>query len=457
MTDGAPSRQPKTGRPPGPRGAPLLGSFLAYARDPLGFVASCARAHPRLAFYRLGHIRFYQLNDPELVESVLVGDHRHYVKDAITRMLITVVGHGLLTSEGDLWRRQRRLAAPFLQRRHVEAYARTMVDCAERATDAIEGAGGQPIDAHQAMMGLTLDIVLETLFARRRRGEIAEVAETVEVIMEEFDRDVHSWRYVVPRWFPFPGRIKAKRAVQRLDALLRTINDNRRRQGEEGDDLLGRLLAARHEDGSAMSDRQLRDEMATMYLAGHETTALALFYALRLLAQQPEAQARLQGELDRVLGSEPPTLERLPELRFADAVIQEAMRLYPPAWIIGREATADCEIDGYRLRPGAQVLISQWSMHRDKRWFDDPLAFRPERWLDGLAERLPRFAYFPFGGGPRVCIGNHFAKLEAVLSLASLVRRLSWEPVEGEELKMLPTVTLRPTAGVRLIARPVAS
>ena len=260
------------------------------------------------------------------------------------------------------------------------------------------------------------------------------------------------------RWFrireylPTPSTLRHRRAIRGLDRIVYRIIRQRRASGLDPGDLLTRLLAAQDEGGGGMTDRQLRDEMVTIFLAGHETTALALTYAFYLLAQHPEVEARLVAELEEVLGDRPPTPDDVPRLRYTDWVIREAMRLYPPAWGIAREATSDCEVGGFQAPRGTQFFLVQWLVHRDPRWYDEPEAFRPGRRADDLERRLPRCAYFPFGDGPRICIGQHFAMMEAVLILAAVARCYRLSLVPGHRLELVPSITLRPGSGVRVVA-----
>jgi cytochrome P450 len=266
--------------------------------------------------------------------------------------------------------------------------------------------------------------------------------------MHQFEREARSLLRFVPRTVKTPGRRRFEHAVRTIDETVFGIIEAHRKGGGVEGTLLARLLAARDEEGNPMSDQQLRDEAVTLFLAGHETTALALTFALRLLARHPHVAAALRAELDRVLGGRAPTADDLPALPYADAVIRESMRLYPPAYAMGRETLQDMEIAGHFAPAGTQLVVSPWVVHRDPRWFPDPKRFAPERWLEGRAQGLHRFAYFPFGGGPRVCIGNHFAMLEAVIVLATLASRWAVEPVPGAPLRLLPSVTLRPIGEV---------
>lgn len=395
----------------------------------------------------------YLLNHPDDIQTVLVGEHAHVMKDELTRTLSLIVGQGLLTSEGELWRRQRKIAAPSFQPRHIERFGEAMVERSRRGVEALPARSRR--DVHADMMRITLEIVLDTMFGADTVRDIDGVGEIVDTLMEGYGREFLTWRRLLPRRLRVAAFARIDDAVGRLDAILYELIAARRGRAVAGDaDLLDRLLAAQDDEGKGMSDRQLRDEVATVFLAGHETTALALSYALYLLAHHPRVARALRAELDEVLGDRPATVDDLPRLRLCDAVLRESMRLYPPAYLVGRELLEDREIAGFPMPKGAQLLTGQWVVHRDPRWFPAPELFWPERWLDGLAARLHRFAYFPFGGGPRICVGNHFAMLEGVLVLATLVQRLEVSPYDSAPpLRLSTSVTLRPTQGVWLDVR----
>ncbi len=394
-----------------------------------------------------GHI--YLVSHPDDIASVLVGDHAHYMKDEITHELEPIVGHGLLTSEGAYWRRQRKIVAPSFQPRHIAEFADTMVRCTIEAIERWPARSER--DIHTDMMHLTLDIVLDTLFGEAEVPDVTAVGRIVGTLMEGFQRNSLSWRRLLPPILK--RRLLARMASARaqLDTILFEIIRARRADPRAREDLLGRLLAAQDDDGARMTDEQLRDEVATLFLAGHETTALALSFALDLIAHHPEVAHKLRVEVDRVLGGERARLSHMAALVYTDAVIREAMRLYPPAYTIGREALDDRVLAGWVIPRGAQLLLPQWVTHRDERWFASPESFRPERWLDGLADRLPRFAYYPFGGGARVCVGNHFAMLEAVLALATITQHARVRPAGARRFSLSPSVTLRPRDGVPLV------
>jgi cytochrome P450 len=307
----------------------------------------------------------------------------------------------------------------------------------------------QTRDVHADLSRLTMEIVAQTLLGASVAGHADRVARAMQAIMENFAGLAGLFPWL--RWLPLPGNIRYRRACRDLNAVIYETIARRRAGGPAGDDLLSRLLTARDDDGSQMTDHQLRDELVTLFLAGHETTAIALTFCFYLLAQHPAAEDRLAAELDAVLQGRPPAAGDVPRLRYTEWVVKEAMRLYPPAPGIGREAVQDCEIAGYHVPRGTQLALVQWIVHRDPRWFDEPEVFQPERWDNDLARRLPRCAYFPFGDGPRVCIGNQFAMLEAVLVLAAIAQRYRLALVPGHKLELLAAVTLRPKHGLAMV------
>ena len=434
--------------PPGPKGLPVAGNLLAYSRDPLGFLTRCSREYGDVVRLGFPGPPACLLSHPDHVEYVLVKNNKNFVRDKYTRAELGILGNGLLVNEGDSWRRHRRLAQPAFHRRRVEAFGETMVSFTERMLDGWRS--GEVRDVHAEAMRLTLEIVAKTLFDTDISREAEGVGRSLNAIMaRSSDQGSSVFVRMLPDSIPTPGNLAYRRAVRRLDGMVQALVEERRESGADTGDLLSMLLHAEDEGGEGMSDRQLRDEAMTIILAGHETTAIALSWTWYLLGKHPEAEARLWSELEEVLGGRPPTVEDLPRLRYADAVLKESMRLYPPAWAIGREAVGDCEIGGYHVPAGTQLFISQYVIQRDGRFFDEPEAFDPERWTDGRTEGLPQYAYFPFGGGPRLCIGSGFAKMEAALLLATVAQRFKQEPVWGRPPVPQPSITLRPKDGIR--------
>jgi cytochrome P450 len=437
------------GSPPGPRAHPLLGVLPEFRRDPLGFVLGCARQYGDVVRLRFPVLTFYLVSHPDAIEEILVTQHRDVVKGLSYRSLLrSFLGNGLLTSEGEYWRRQRRLIQPAFHRDHIASYVETMAAYADRMVRT--WGDGETRDLHTDLRRLTLQIVTKVLFGAEIERETADVGRALGVVTERALRFI-SAPVPLPLGIPTPGNVRYHRAVRRLDQIVYGIIRARRAGGAAGGDLLSVLLRAQDEDGSRMTDRQLRDEVITLFLAGHETTALALAWTFYLLSEHPDADAALAAEAGEVLGDRVPAVTDLPRLCYAQQVVREAMRIFPPVWGIEREARQDLTVGGYRLPRGAQILISQYVVHRDPRWYAEPERFRPERWADGTEQQRPRYAYFPFGGGPRLCIGHEFAMTEAVLVLASIVRRFRLRVAPGHPVAPLPSITLQLKHGLRAV------
>jgi cytochrome P450 len=432
--------------PPGPKGH-LIGNHLPeYANDPLAFLSNCAREYGDVVKLRLMGQTFYLLSHPDLIEYVLVNNNRNFTKTRILRRNRRLLGEGLLTSEGEFWRRQRRLAQPAFHSKRVDAYGEVMVAFAERS---LEGwRDGQTIDVHEEMMRLTLEIVAKCLFDADVGAEAKDVGRAMRVALEDFSSQRRLIR--IPKRIPTPHNVRFEMAARRLDRIVGTIIEERRKSEEDRGDLLSMLMFAEDDSGEQMTDKQLRDEVMTLLLAGHETTANTLSWTFWLLSLNVEAGAKLAEELERVLGGRAPTMEDLSNLPYAERVLKESMRLYPPAWVMGREAIGECEVGGYRMPAGTTALVSQWVVHRDPRYHHDPERFYPERWTAEYEEELPRFAYFPFGGGPRQCIGASFAMTEARLILATVAQRYRMELAAGQRVEPYASVTLRPKKGIRM-------
>ena len=437
---------PSDALPPGPRGTLVGGNLRDFVTHGLDFYSRLAREYGDLSSFRFGPFRrVFLANHPDLIEQVLVTDAKHYVKHFGVRNYMPVLGNGLVTSDGEFWLRQRRLSQPAFLKHRVASYAPVMADLTRAMLD--RWRPGTAVHVHTEFGQLTSAIALKTLFGLDDPGDRAAF---VEWLRTAFQLLTGRFRKLVnpPLWVPTPHNVRIRRAVKHLRRVVDGFIAAGRARKEPGDDLLSRLVAARDDDGSRMTETQIRDEAMSLYLAGHQTTALTLTWSWYLLATHPDAERRLVEEWARVLGGRPPTTDDLAHLPYTDAVVAEAMRLYPPAYLTGREATKDLELGGYRVRKGYTVFMSQWVMHRDPRYFGpDPDAFRPERWLDGLARRLPKYAYFPFGGGPRVCIGNTFALMEAAIILAAVGQRYRFT-VDVDHVGTNPQITLLPDNGI---------
>jgi len=437
--------------PPGPPPNLLRSLFGAMQQNPLDYFTAMAQKYGDVSGMRIGKFRSLFINHPDLIEDVLVNNARKYHKGRILQANKYLFGEGLLTSEGDFWLRQRRLSQPAFHRARVSAYAATMAEYAEQM--AATWRSGEERDIHEEMMQLALRIVGKTLFDAEVTRDAKEVGETLDLLLHlaaNFGRTI-----LVPLWLPTPRTIRAKLGIKRLEKVIYRIIAERRASGPDGmgidtGDLLSILLQAQDEDGTHMNDRQLRDETITLFLAGHETTANTLSWTWMLLAQNPAVEKKFHDELDGVLGGRAPTVDDLPKLAYLNHVLTESLRLYPTAWGMARLAAEEHEIAGYPMHVGYGVAFAQWVVHRDARWFDAPLEFRPERWENGLAKQLPRFAYFPFGGGPRQCIGNTFALMEASVVLATIGRKYRFALVPGHKVTPLASITLRPRDGIRV-------
>lgn len=423
------------------------------ARDVLGYFQHVVRTQGDVTRVSAGDYELYLVAHPRDIEFVHVQTGRLFDKGLDgDRVLGPLLGNGLLSSEGDFWLRQRRLAQPAFHRGRVEGYAATMVEFAQQARRAWRG--GEVRDVHADMMRLTLDIVTKTLFNAAPGGAATRtISVAVDTVLREYDQLLHG----LPRFLPPLGRRSFARATSAIADLDRAIGEviAGRRDGQAHDegDLLSMLLAARDDDGSPMSSTQLVDEVKTLISAGHETTANTLSWALLLLATHPRAESRLHAELDEVLMGAPPSLAALGRLPYLSAVIKETLRLYPPAWAVRRTPRRPWEVGGYTVPAGTQILMSQYVTHRDPRFWTDPADFCPERWLAPDFERsLPRYAYFPFGGGPRVCIGQAFAQMEAALLLATFAPGFRLRPAAPVSLE--PSITLRPRRGLHMRLHP---
>jgi cytochrome P450 len=436
--------------PPGPKGRLLSGCLSDFVQRRLDFLSDCARRHGDVSAFRLGPRRAYMVNHPDLIEQVLVTDARHYIKHFGARMYKPVLGNGLVTSEGDFWLRQRRLSQPAFLRPRLAGYAPLMVALTEKMLAGWHD--GAAVDVHLEMNRLTSAIAMKALFDLDGDADRDVYTETLR---EVFDLLAARFAHLIPPplWLPTPNNVRLKRALARLRGLVDGFIRRGRARQAPGDDLLSRLIAASDEDGGRMTDAQLRDETMTLYLAGHETTALTLSWAWYALAGQPQVEERLVAEWSSVLAGRSPALDDLPRLRYTEQVILEAMRLYPPVYLIGREALRDLELGKYEVRRGTTVFMSQWVTHRDERFHPEPLCFRPQRWEQTQTNKMPKFAYFPFGGGPRVCIGNTFAMLEAVLLLATIGQRYRFTLSPGALVKFMPGITLTPLAGIPAVLR----
>jgi cytochrome P450 len=400
----------------------------------------------------MGGRAYVVLNHPDFIRDVIVAQSHRFTKGPALQRAKVTLGEGLLTSEGELHRRQRRLSQPAFAVHRVNHYADAMVQEAARVRDW--WVDGQVIDIHEQMMELTLAIAGRTLFGADVQKQVHEIGQAMSISVGMFTRAMMPWAPILNR-LPLPSNFRFRRAQRLLFDTIDGIIQQRRRAGSNNGDFLSMLLAARDTegDGTGMSDQQLRDEAITIFTAGHETTANALTYTWHLLARHPEVAQKMANEVDEVVGSRLPTADDVPKLKSTRMVLSESMRLYPPVWAIGRKAVEPWSAGGYEFAPGTVVLMSQWVMHHDERFWPDPLRFDPQRWANAASSDRPRLAYFPFSLGPRGCIGENFAWLEAILVLATIAKSWSLHEADHTELKLRPTITLRPAHPLRMLTR----
>jgi cytochrome P450 len=432
--------------PPGPRSL-LPGRLLrTLQRDPIPLFTRLARDYGDAAMFSVLGQKIVLFNHPDLVAELLVTQNRFFHKSRVLQRSKIVFGEGLLTSEDPLHLRQRRLAQPAFHRERIARYAEVMVACAARTRE--RWRDGETLDVHHEMMRLTLDVVATTLFGADVGGEADEIGAALTQLVDLFPLLMNPVAPLMMK-LPIPSTRRFRRAVERLDRTIYAIVDERRRSGEDRGDLLSMLLLAQDDegDGSGMTDRQLRDEAMTLFLAGHETTANALAWTFYLLGRHPDVADALHAHVDEVLGDRLPSAADYPRLHFVECVLAESMRLFPPAWAVSRLAMQDITIGDWLVPRGAVAVAAQAVLHRDARWWPEPERFDPSRFTAEAKAGRPKFAYFPFGGGPRICIGEGFAWMEGVLLLATLAQRWRFELLTAE-VEAQASITLRPRGGI---------
>lgn len=432
--------------PPSQKKDLIGGHFKSFRGDPTGFLTRQA-ALGDVSYFRLGPQSGYLINHPDLIRDILIVNAHKFVKGRALQRAKSLLGEGLLTSEGAEHLKHRRMIQPAFHKARIAEYARHMVDLGEKCSS--KWKNGETLDVDREMNRLTLQIVGKTLFDADVEDEADEIGKAMTTIISLFNfllLPYSEWLEKIP--LPYSRRYHSARET--LNRVILQIIRERRDSGIDKGDLLSMLLQARDElDGSAMTDEQVRDESLTLFLAGHETTANLLTWTWYLLSQFPEKSAKLWEELDRVIGGKSPSFEKLPELKYAESVIAESMRLYPPAWTVGRLSIEDHELGGYLIPKGSLVLASEFVTHRDPRFWDEADTFVPERWeRQSVKEATQKFIYFPFGGGVRRCIGDGFAWTEGVLLLATIARRWTFILETGQKIGLNPMITLRPKFGM---------
>ncbi|UCZ54935.1 cytochrome P450 [Bacillus shivajii] len=436
--------------PPGPEGKFFTGSLNEFQRNPLRFLQNLAEEYGEVARFKFGPMQnVYLISDPNLIKQVLVTKQRQFVKSRDLTMLKPIIGEGLLTSEKDHHLKQRRLIQPSFRRDHINQYAQDMIQTTNRYIDRWEHGEERVIT--EDMMTITLGIISKTMFSMAFTEGHRMIGSPMENVMTLAVKRMRSI-LPLPLWVPTKTNRKYKRAIKELDQVLYNLIESRRGVNEASDDLLGVLMEAKDEEnGGGMPDKQLRDELMTIFLAGHETTANALSWTLYLLSQNRNVEEKLHEEIDQVVGLEEVKPEHFPQLQYTQQIIHESLRLYPPAYVIGRQVDEDVKIGRYLFKKGDMILISQYVMQRKEQYFCQPDQFVPERFQDHFIESLPSFVYFPFGGGPRVCVGNHFALMEAALVLACIAKKYRMKLTKDHPIvRPQPLITLRPKGGIQM-------
>lgn len=435
-------------RPPGPQNLPVLGQYRPFTKDAPRFLLRNFQQFGDISYFRIGPANVFHLAHPDLIKDVLVTCQHNFMKSRVLQRSKVLLGEGLLTSEAPLHTRQRRLVQPAFHRQRLAGYAATMIEYAVRTRDRWQD--GAEINASTEMMRLTLAVVARTLFSADVEAEAAAIGESLNAVLHLFDLVMMPFSKVIER-LPLPSVRRFQEGKRKLDEIIYRIIDQRRASGEDTGDLLSMLLLAEDEEGAGgMSNQQVRDEALTLFLAGHETTSNALTWAWYLLSQNPDVEAKFHAELDSVLAGRTPEPDDFARLTFTEHVFAESLRLFPPAWVVGRMALHHYEARGYTLEPGDIILMSPYVVHRDPRWWPDPERFHPDRWSPEERLERPKFSYFPFGGGARVCIGEHFAWMEGVLLLAALGQRWKLRLKPGHPVDHRALITLRPRFGMRM-------
>ena len=428
----------------------MVGHLPAFRAHPIQFLMKMAREYGDLPYFRLGPQHVYLVNHPDLVREILVTNQANFTKSRALQRARILLGEGLLTSEGQFHLRQRRLVQPAFHRDRLAAYAAVMSEYGARMRD--RWTAGSTVDVAEQMMRLTLAVVGKTLFSADVEAEASEIGEALTSVLKMFRTLMMPFSEYLEK-LPLPSVRRFEKARARLDQTIYGLIRERRASGRDTGDLLSMLLLAQDEeaDGSGMTDKQVRDEALTLFLAGHETTANALTWTWYLLSQNPECERRLHKEIDSVLEGRLPGFSDVPQLRYTEMVFAEAMRLYPPAWAIGRMSKGPFELGGVKIGTKSICIVSPYVTQRDPRWFPYPERFDPDRWLPEARESRPKFSYFPFGGGARVCIGERFAWMEGVLMIAAIAQKWKLKLAADQKVEPLPLITLRTKHGMRMI------
>lgn len=442
-------QQTQLRKAPGPKGLPVLGNLVDLSRDTLGFLEKATQDYGDIVSLQLGRFPTLLVSESDMVEDVLLKKNKDYMKNRVFwRQLRALMGKGILTAEGSEWQRQRKVAAPAFAPPPMRHYSEHMIALSD--AEVSEWESGQTLDINRAAMDVTLRVAAQTLLGIDVIEELPRMEHAARWVNEEvaarFTRP-----FEVPDWVPLPGHIRYLRGIKVADEIVYRSIEAHRSGRVKGDGFLAQLIDARDEDGEPLSTDQLRDQVMNMFLAGYESTALTIGWTFLLLGQYRDIQAEIAEEIDTVVGDRALTYDDLPNLKKLERATIESTRLYPAAWGVGREAIRDTSIGDYFVPKGTTMIMSSWVTQRRPDYYENPTAFRPERWTAEFRKNLPRFAYYPFGGGPRICIGNRFAMMEAMLMLATIIRRFDVECLTAEkDVQFITSVTLRPKEGIRV-------
>lgn len=431
--------------PPGPATNLLWNKEVDLRNDILGYFERSIRKYDGISRAMVGPYHYYNISNPDYIERVFLNPDI-YVKGRDNKNLRFLLGNGLVTSEGTFWLKQRRLIQPLFHKQRLQGFVDKISQSADKLLNSWASRTGQVMDIHTEMTGVTLDVVSQTLMSTEVKGDFKKLNDALYIVMEGMMTLIK-----LPQWLPTPRNVRMKKNRAVLDATIYKIINERRGNHQGYNDLLSMLMEVEDADtAERMTDQQLRDEVITIFLAGHETTANALSFALYLLAQHPEVKQKIADEVKQVIGNGPMTYENVMKLEYTTMVIKEAMRMYPPVWGITRDAAQEDTQGGYRIKKGDSVVVSPYAVHRHEKYWPEPLAFKPERFAPENLKNIHRYAWFPFGGGQRFCIGNNFAMMEMQIILAKLCTGYNFTIAPGFKLELQPLVTLRPKNGVML-------
>jgi cytochrome P450 len=455
--------------PPGPT-YKMPGKLLRqFIHDPINTLSNISREFGDISYFKLGHEHVYLINNPDYIEKVLIYDHHNFKKGKRLQTAKAVLGEGLVTSEGDLHKRQRRLIQPIFHPKQIMLYINTMTDFASRIRDRWKD--GDTVDVSEEMMRLTLGIICKSVLNYDVESEAQEVGKALTTVRKYSKRLQSPIGHVLDKIPVLPAVKGAREAKKQLDSLIyQLIADRRRWEGDSDNskshdqDLLSRLMQAQdlvspnNNNQEKMSDKQVRDEVMTIFIAGHETTANALTWTFYLLSQNQDVERKLHDEINSVLGDSSdnsvgnriPSANDITKLQYTEKVLRESMRLYPPVWTIGRYVENDYYVGEYTIPAGSSILMSQYVMHHNPKYYEEPEQFNPDRWTEQFKTHLPRFSYFPFGGGIRGCIGEPFAWIEGVIIIATIAQKWTMRLLPSQRIKLDPAITLRPRYGMKM-------